>query len=85
MESELLEALKAHLHVDGDAEDGRIAMLYQAAVQELMQAGVMDDGGELYRLMAFEKVRCWFDNAPQSEALQRLVNQGKLISTDTIF
>lgn len=86
MDEAILEALKAHLHEDGTESDNRIISLYRAAVQELAKAGIDNDGSDLFRLIAFEKVRCWYDNVPQPEALQRLVNQGKMTAeTGSIF
>ena len=78
MGAQLLSELKLHCRIDGDADDSKLTMLYAAAVEEMSGAGIADTGTDLWKLIAFEIVRCWYDNVPRSEALQRAINQGKL-------
>ena len=78
MSEEVLNLLKAHLHEDGTECEPRLKMLYNAAAAELANAGIPDDQSDLFLLMAFEKVRCWYDGAEEPKALQHLVNQSKM-------
>ena len=77
MTDALLDELKLHCRIDGDADDGKLQLLYAAALEEMAGAGITDTTTSLSKLISFEIVRCWYDNVPRPDALQRVVNQKK--------
>lgn len=82
MTAEKLAALKAHMHVDHDEDDGQITSLYHAAKAYLLGAGIAPSESELYELAAASLTNEWYDgggtSAPLSVGLRQIINQLKL-------
>ena len=88
MDAVILGRLKDHCHVDHDEDDGKLAFYYDAAVEYLAGAGILELPSTRYQLAAFTLVNDWYDGTcamgTATVGAQRLINQLKL-SVDPTF
>lgn len=83
-----LAQLKLYMRIDHDEDDDVILALWNAAVEYLGNAGIVDDGKDLYWLAAAGLCLHWYDAAPSVTGsgdelplgLRQIINQLKLIS-----
>lgn len=86
MDAEKFARLKRYMRVDHDDDDGLIQSLWESAVTYLGNAGIPEDGSDLYWLAAAGLTLHWYDAAPavtgstenMSLGLRHIINQLKL-------
>ncbi len=86
MDTEKFARLKQYMRVDHDEDDTLIVSLWEAAAAYLGNAGIQDNGSNLYWLAAAGLTLHWYDAAPAvtgsaeniSLGLRHIINQLKM-------
>lgn len=84
-DAQMMEALRAHCHIDHYYDDAQLQMLYGAATDYLSNAGIpypeSGQPSDKYQLTAFSMVLEWYEGAPVGSVtvgLRQLINQLKM-------
>ena len=84
-DAQMMEALRAHCHIDHNYDDTQLQMLYGAATDYLSKAGIpypeQGQSVDQYQLTAFSLVLEWYEGAAVGSVtigLRQLINQLKL-------
>ncbi|MED3736627.1 head-tail connector protein [Virgibacillus pantothenticus] len=67
MDNELLELAKEYLRIDGDQDDKLLGLLIKSAKEYFANAGVEEQGSQLYQLGIMMLVTQWYENRQQNE------------------